>query len=140
MPQINTSYNTKQKSLILDCFIKNEGVHLTIDDVFSYLRENSTPVSISTVYRNVQRLADEGLISKYSVDGESGACYIYNGESDKNRFHLKCTVCSKIMYASCDFTESLKAHVASHHGFRIDMSETVFYGVCGDCLRSGKKA
>lgn len=139
MPDKTTSYSTKQGKLVLDCFISNTGVHLTIEDICNYLKENNTPVGKTTVYRQVQKLSDEGIITKYSIDKESACCYQYTGENCKMHFHLKCTKCSELFHASCDYIESLENHIFSHHGFKIDNSKTVFYGICQDCMRKYKK-
>ena len=139
MSENTTTYTTKQGRLVLDCFENNKGVHLTIDDICNYLKEKNTPVGTTTVYRQVQKLLDEGIITKYNVDKESGACYQYSGENCKMHFHLKCTECSQLIHAECDYIESLGNHIINHHGFAIDNSKTVFYGICRDCLRAKKK-
>ena len=139
MAENTTTYRTKQGRLVLDCFIKNKGVHLTIDEICAYLRSNGTPVGTTTVYRQVQKLSDEGIITKYNVDKESGACYQYSGENCKMHFHLKCTKCSGLFHAACDYIDSVESHIFEHHGFRVDNSKTVFYGICQNCLRNDKK-
>lgn len=140
MTQNSTTYSTRQGKLILDCFINNKGKHLTIEDIYLYLKQNNTPVGTTTVYRQVQKLTDEGLITKYSVDSGSGACYQYNGENCKMHFHLKCSKCSSLIHATCSYMESIESHIFAHHGFKVDNSKTVFYGICQKCLRSDKKA
>lgn len=135
-----TYYRTKQRQLVLDCFTNNNGIHLTIEDICNYLKENGTPVGTTTVYRHVQKLANEGIITKYNVDSESGACYQFSGDNCKMHFHLKCTKCSMLFHASCSFIESVEKHILLHHGFTVDNSRTVFYGICRDCLRKEKKS
>ncbi len=141
MPQNNASvtYKTKQGTLVLECFKKNKGVHLTIDDISSFLKNSGTPVGISTIYRQVQKLVDEAVVTKYNLDNESSCCYQYNGNNCKMHFHLKCTVCMELIHASCEFMESVEGHIFSHHGFKVDNSRTVFYGICQSCLRNSKK-
>lgn len=139
MSDNSTTYTTKQGKLVLECFEKNKGVHLTIEDICNYLRSNDTPVGTTTVYRQVQKLLNEGIITKYNVDKESGSCYQYSGKNCKMHFHLKCTNCSRLFHAECDHIESLEKHIFSHHGFCIDNSKTVFYGICQECLRAEKK-
>ncbi len=140
MPQKNsTTYRTKQGQLVLSCFENNKGLHLTIDDICSYLRENGTPVGTTTVYRQVQKLMDEGIVTKYSVDSESGSCFQYSGADCKMHFHLKCTSCSSLFHATCSYIDSVESHIFAHHGFKVDNSRTVFYGVCRECLRNAKK-
>jgi len=141
MPQTNSSvtYKTKQKTIILDYLKSNKNLHLTIDEICIALKNNNTPVGTSTVYRQIQKLVDEGIVTKYSIDSESGSCYQYNDENKKMHFHLKCTECSELFHASCTFMESVDDHIFSHHGFKVDNSRTVFYGICQNCLRKRKK-
>ncbi len=135
------SYSTKQGSLVLSCFEEHSSSHLTIEDISDILSKNSTPVGIATIYRHVQKLEEQGKIRKYSVEASDSACYQYiqNGEC-KQHFHLKCTVCSKLFHASCPFLEEISTHIHQHHGFAVDNSRTVFYGVCQECLRNSKKS
>ena len=134
-----STYNTKQGNLILECFKKNKGIHLTTDDIVFYLKENNTPVGVTTVYRHLQKLSEAGIITKYSVDNASGACYQYNETDCKMHFHLKCTQCNELFHSECTYLASVQDHIFSHHGFSVDSSRTVFYGLCQKCLRSAKK-
>lgn len=136
----STTYRTKQGKLVLDCFKNNKGIHLTIEDICSYLKKMDTPVGTTTVYRQVQKLIEEGIVTKYSVDSESGACFQYSGEDCKMHFHLKCVKCSSLIHASCSYIESVEEHIFEHHGFQVDNSRTVFYGVCQNCMRNLKKS
>ncbi len=135
-----TKYKTKQGVLVLSCLAESGGKHLTIDDICLKLKQNGTPVGKTTVYRQVQKLLDDGLVTKYTVDNESGACYQYSGDDCKMHFHLKCNKCGKLFHASCEFIESIENHIFSHHGFSVDNTKTVFYGTCRDCLRKDKKS
>ena len=135
-----TTYRTKQGQLVLECFKNNSGIHLTIEEICNILKSEETPVGTTTVYRQVQKLLEEGIITKYSVDSESGACYQYSGKECKMHFHLKCTNCSKLFHATCDYIQSVESHIFNHHGFQVDNSRTVFYGVCRECLRNKKKS
>ena len=131
---------TKQKKLVLECFENNSGIHLTVEEICSLLKDNGTPVGTTTVYRQVQKLCQEGIITKYNVDSESGACFQYSGGNCKMHFHLKCVKCSDLFHAECSYIESVEEHIFKHHGFKVDNSRTVFYGICQNCLRSDKKS
>ncbi len=135
----SSTYKTKQSFLVLECFENNKGKHLTIEEICAILKQNNTPVGTTTVYRHVQRLADEGIITKYTVDSESAACYQYSGEDCSMHFHLKCTSCQRLFHACCSYMDSIEEHISNHHGFKVDNSRTVFYGICQDCIRSKKK-
>lgn len=136
--EIQNNYKTKQKGLILECVKETGGRHFTADDIAVMLDEKGTHVGKATVYRGLDRLLCDGVIKKYTLGDKSGACYQYNGASCEH-FHLKCTVCGKLIHADCDFLNKLSSHVSSDHGFVIDGSRTVFYGKCSECFRAEKR-
>ncbi|MBR5527764.1 MAG: transcriptional repressor [Clostridia bacterium] len=138
-----SGYKTKQKELIEQCAAKMGASHFTADEICEMLDTCGTHVGKATVYRHLERMLAEGAVRKYSIDGKSGACYQYAGGAACEHFHLKCTLCGKLIHAQCSFLDRLSSHVEYEHNFKIDGSRTVFYGVCGECAGvdiSGKPA
>ena len=54
------SYNTKQKDIILE-LIKKYHHEFTVKDIYESIKES---VGLTTIYRLVDKLVDEGRISK----------------------------------------------------------------------------
>ena len=129
-----SGYKTKQREIILD-YLRHAKSHVTIDDVTNHLKEDGNKVGRTTVYRYMEKLADEGLLRKYFIEEGVGACYQYQGSEAgcSEHFHLKCTKCGKLFHVDCDFLSEIGVHVFEHHQFRIDNSKTVLYGVCKNC-------
>ena len=94
----SVSNNTKKRTLITEYLKTNKNLHLTIDEIYIGLKNNSTPVGTTTIYRHLQKLVTEGVVTKYSVDSESSSCYQYNEENTKIHFHLKCTLCGDLFH------------------------------------------
>ncbi len=129
---MKTGYKTRQRQIIFDYMVKNADVHLTVDDVFDALRSTGESVGKTTVYRHMERLAENGEVRKYHLD--KGTCYQYQAGADcKEHFHLKCSQCGKLYHLDCSFMNDLDLHIFEHHGFRIDNTQTVLYGVCKCC-------
>jgi Fur family ferric uptake transcriptional regulator len=85
----------------------------------------------TTIYRHLERLAAEGLIRKYVLDGGS-ACYQYSGNS-REQYHLVCEICGGLIHVNCDFLDKIGRHFLKRHDFQINMLKTVFYGTCKKC-------
>ena len=130
-------YHTKQKERILDLLKTCAGEHLTVSDLGKQLEENGTPVGTATIYRYLEQLTEEGVLRKYILDGKSSACYQYLGEhaTCQEHFHLKCTQCGQLFHVSCDYLNQLGEHLLEHHGFVIDHTKTVLYGLCAACAK-----
>lgn len=135
----DSGYNTKQKEKLLDYLIKNKDRHTNVQEISAYLYAEGTPVGTATIYRQLDKLVESGVVRKYAFDGKTGACYQYiDSEKDcHSHFHLKCLSCGSLIHLNCDHLSEINSHIEKEHGFRIDSSQTVFYGICADC--SGKK-
>lgn len=131
-------YKTKQREYILE-FLRSYGTaHITVAELVRQLQDSGTPVGTATAYRNLEQLVEEGLVRKYTLDGKCSACYQYL-ESEPNstccheHFHLKCTRCGRLFHVSCDYLNQLGEHLLEHHGFVVDHTKTVLYGLCREC-------
>lgn len=134
-----SGYNTKQKENIL-AFLKSSGdCHKNVREISDYLASNGTPVGTATIYRQLEKLMAEGLVRKFTVDDKTGACFQYTGRDGgcDEHYHLKCTKCGKLIHLSCDYLSGMSEHILKNHGFVVNSSRTVFYGICRECRASG---
>lgn len=130
-------YRTKQRELIIE-YMKNCPLpHITAGDILLHLRNEGASVGAATVYRQLDRMVESGQVRKFQLSG--GACYQYVGENENCRehFHLKCLGCGKLLHIDCDYLSTIAPHILEHHGFEVDNSKTVMYGLCGDCRKGG---
>ncbi len=135
--QIN--YKTKQKDAILGCIKKFGDRHFTIDELFEALKDSGCSVGKTTIYRNIEKFMDEGIVRKYNLSEKDSACFQYVNDSCCEHFHLKCVSCGRLIHADCDFLKNLSEHIKNEHEFVIDNSRTVFYGKCRECINGGGK-
>lgn len=130
---------TKQGKLVLECFEKNSGKHLRAEDISEILKSSGNAVSTATIYRQLERLTDIGYIRKFISSPDEPACYQYTDTDTQkechNHFHLKCVICNKLFHVSCEYLEKLDKHINEHHGFIVDNTRTVLYGVCKECKK-----
>lgn len=131
----DSGYKTRQKEKILDYLVRNKEKHTNVQEISAFLTAEGTPVGTATIYRQLDKLIDSGTVRRYNFDGKTGACYQYieNDSECHEHFHLKCTVCGKLIHLNCERLSGIDRHIFEHHGFKIDPSQTVFYGECSDC-------
>lgn len=136
----DSGYNTRQKELILEFLRDNSSEHITVQKICNFMNNAGTPVGTATVYRQLSRLVEKGLVRKYVLDERSGACYQYIGNSAGcgEHYHLKCVSCGKLIHLDCKFLNGINLHILQEHGFVVDNSKTVFYGQCRECRERGK--
>lgn len=137
----DSGYNTKQKEILLDYLISNKNKHVNVQTISAYMAEKGSPLGTATIYRRLDKLVEQGVVRKYVIDGKTGACYQYIDDEDGccNHFHLKCVRCEKLLHIDCGHLTGISEHIAEHHGFIVDSSKTVFYGLCAECAGSEKQ-
>ncbi len=131
----NSGYKTKQKDMILDFLVENKNSHVTVSRISDYLDKVGTHVGVTTIYRHLDKLHEQGIVRKFTVDGTTSACYQY-ASSDKKcfeHFHLKCEKCGKLIHLNCRHVTEMYNHILEEHGFSVNLYRTVLYGVCKEC-------
>ena len=133
-----SKYNTKQRELLLDYFKTVSGVHVTAGDVCEYFRSHGAQIGQSTIYRQLESLVDEGIVSKYIIGGNSPACFEYAGADGCKAsgvcFHCKCEKCGKVLHLRDEELADIQSHLTADFHFKLDPMRTVFYGLCEKCM------
>ena len=134
-----TQYNTKQHDEVLEYLRSMKGSHVTAADVYMHLAETlDHKIGQATVYRQLERLVEEGLADKYIIDQNTPACFEYIDHEECGEglcVHGKCLKCGKLFHLHCDELTSLREHLVEHHGFTPDFHHTVIYGLCEECRK-----
>lgn len=131
------NYKTKQSELIEEYLKANADRHLTVDDICAGLKNE---VGRTTVYRNLERLCLSGTVRKYILTDGGSACYQYADCGAQSRhFHLKCLKCGRLFHLECEHLKEIDGHIRAEHGFAVDPTRTVFYGLCEKCLSEQKE-
>ncbi|MGI6237892.1 MAG: Fur family transcriptional regulator [Candidatus Excrementavichristensenella sp.] len=133
-----SKYKTKQLEILLGYLETIPGVHVSASEVYAYFKSQGVAIGQSTVYRQLERLVDEGVINKYTVDANSPACFEYVGAENhakaKTCFHCKCEGCGKLIHLHCEDLEGVQAHLYDEHRFKLNPMRTVYYGLCDQCI------
>lgn len=133
------NYHTKQQEIILN-YLKMSGQdYVTVSRIATHLKEQGQCVGLTTIYRQLEKFEREGIVHKIVLDGNNGACYQYASENP-DMMLLKCEECGGMIPMECSHMEELYEHVLEEHQFQINSHRTMFYGLCENCIRKGKKA
>ncbi len=135
----NGKYKTKQRERLLTYLKKIEGTHVTVNDVCEYFQKMDEPIGQTTVYRQLERMVDEGIVNKYIMDGNSPACFEYIEQEEHTHyescFHCKCEKCGKLIHLQCEEIAQMQKHLGEEHQFVLDSKRTVLYGLCKECSK-----
>lgn len=132
-----SQYHTRQHDELLNYLQTVPGRHITVGDVCEHFRCCGKNIGTTTVYRQLEKMVDAGLVTKYILEPGSPACFEYVGEESHIEesvcYHCKCEQCGRLIHMHCEELPGLRRHIMEHHGFAIDPTRTVFYGLCADC-------
>lgn len=118
-----------QRDVVRALFADLDGFH-SAQEVYTRLRADGGKVGLSTVYRAVQSLADDGELD--SVRTDSGEA-LYRLCSPQHHHHLVCRSCGCTVEVASRAMEKWAHEVAEAHGF-VDVTHTVeILGTCAAC-------
>ena len=118
---------TNQKLKIME-HLKNTKTHPTAELVYRVVSKDLPAISLATVYRNLNLLAEQGKILKLEINGE----YHYDGFCDSHQ-HLVCTNCDKIIDIGQKEISNYAMRKIKSSDFELRSVRIIFYGVCKNC-------
>lgn len=136
---MKNQYKTKNRDLLFEYFEEVKGKHFTVNDVSRFFDGRGQHIGTTSIYRQLEKMLDEGIVNKYTIDQNSSACFEYVGGVHKEQdecFHCKCEKCGKLLHIHCDDLSAVKQHLLQHHDFILNPLRTVFYGLCEECAKN----
>ncbi|MFN2166725.1 MAG: transcriptional repressor, partial [Anaerolineae bacterium] len=131
MPSSKSRRSTPQRRIILEelCGLKT---HPTATELYEIVRKRLPRISLGTVYRNLEVLAQDGRVCKLET---SGAEARFDATMTPH-YHIRCQECGKVR----DWHGELPGDVAPYPremvGFLVRGHRLEFYGICGECRRA----
>jgi Fur family transcriptional regulator, ferric uptake regulator len=119
---------TPQRELILRA-VETLG-HATPDEVLAKVREQSSAVNVSTVYRTLEVLEELGLIRHAHLSDRAPT---YHSVTDHEHFHLVCRNCHRIVSVDPEVLEPLSDRLQDLHHFVVDVGHLTIFGRCESC-------
>lgn len=123
--------NTAQRTLIMDIIRQGQG-HLDADEVHRRAKLKQPRLSLSTVYRTLQKLKGLGLIEELHFDE---AHHHYEIKPPTEHHHLVCLNCGKIIEFEYPLARLVKKNAPEAKGFEITGSEVRLTGYCAECQK-----
>ena len=133
--QQQKKYRTKSRDAIMSYLEMHREHSFSVYGVHEYMQEKGISVNLTTIYRNLDKLTEDGEIMKYKTAEDE--CCRYQCAKPHARchehIHMQCRECGKILHMECHFMEELVNHLYEHHGFTLECSGSVLMGLCEEC-------
>jgi Fur family ferric uptake transcriptional regulator len=126
---VGVARSTKQRTEVIDA-LEHAATPVSAQDLFVRLRGGGASISLATVYRQLQRLADEGVADRITRDsGELSFRLCGTG----HHHHLVCRECGRTEEVRDCRLEHWASDIAAQHGFTGVEHRADFIGVCARC-------
>lgn len=119
---------TMQKQIIFEA-VSNLKNHPTAEEIYNYIHPKYSQISLSTVYRNLYALVQEGKIKKLSTfTPERFDSFI------QDHIHFRCSKCNAIIDLSIDLSQSITNELKTNgYDLKINDISVILNGVCKEC-------
>lgn len=121
---------TPQRELVLRA-VERLG-HATPDEVLAAVRQESSAVNISTVYRTLELLEELDLVRHAHITDRAPT---YHSAATPPHVHLVCRECGKVTEVSPDVIEPMTKTLRDEYAFTTDVGHLTVFGTCGDCFQ-----
>ncbi|WEV41474.1 transcriptional repressor [Bifidobacterium sp. ESL0682] len=123
------SQHTWQKDAVLKALSGCDDF-ISAQDLYRILSENGQGIGLSTVYRQLNALADDGRADTIHLNDQQMFRICDDGE---HHHHLVCENCGKTV--EIEPPEEWVRKVAVEHGFTVSSHTLEVFGLCPDCQR-----
>ena len=132
---------TEQRRMILealDCL----GCHPTAEQIFAVVSQRDPAINLSTVYRTLRWLEQEGLVSARRFD-EKSRQERFDPALPVEHHHFFCTGCETVIEFNDPKLSQVRALFERQNGARVEAFSVTLQGLCAECLKmlgKGKNA
>ena len=130
---------TKQREIILNELCKVTS-HPTADELYLMVRDKLPRVSLGTIYRNLEIMAEEGIIRKIETRGKLKR---FDGNTE-DHLHIRCENCDKIEDIFLDdyseIENFIKKAMNNKKNFKFLDFELEIIGLCSECQKNNNSA
>lgn len=134
-PRATRVRGTKQAQALATALASMPGF-CSAQDIYAELRRRGEHVGLTTVYRHLQSLSEQGSVD--TIRDDSGETLYRQCGTTAHHHHLTCRVCGRSVEVEGRAVEQWADRVAAEAGFT-DVGHTVeLFGLCPDCSLAGR--
>ena len=126
---------THQRSIILE-ELRSVTSHPTADELHSLVRKRLPRISLATVYRNLETMAQSGMVRKLAITGRQKR---FDGDLSLHD-HITCTVCNRIDDIFPGEDDAQTPLPPGKLGYKLSEMRVQYYGICPECQRKQQDA
>ncbi len=134
---LQKSYHTKTSGLIAKFIQTKMERGWTAAELSSFLKENGVNVNKTTVYRNLDKLTQDGRLIRRKSATSDGFFYQTAEEESHcaEHMHFMCSKCGSVIHLSDKKTERYLKSLSDDLGLQINLNLSSLNGICPKCKK-----
>jgi Fur family ferric uptake transcriptional regulator len=133
MEQLPNMRLTTQRQIILEELGKVTS-HPTANEVYDMVRKRLPRIGLGTVYRNLELMADNGIILKLDVGGTQKRF----DATVAPHYHIRCSSCGKVDDIEVEVQETINRAAEMASSYEILGHHIEFSGICVNCSEKNR--
>lgn len=121
--------NSKQREAVIATLYRARS-HLSPEEITSIIKEDNKAVSISSVYRILLFLQEEGFVRVLDIDKQGKR---YEIQAKAHHDHIICLQCGAIQEFVNPIIESIQIQISEEHQARLISHDLRLFVVCKRC-------
>ncbi|MCF7822675.1 MAG: transcriptional repressor [Candidatus Marinimicrobia bacterium] len=124
---------TSQRIALLK-LLNGTSEHFDAEEIYFELHKRQKNVSRATVYRSLEALVEQQLVTKLDF-GDGRMRYERNQGEDEHHDHLICEACGKVIEFFNLEMEAQQIAVCEEHDFKPSSHTMHIFGTCSNCQK-----
>jgi Fur family ferric uptake transcriptional regulator len=120
---------TPQRMMVLEA-IEASHDHISAEEIHTRARIQYPYINISTVYRTLELLKENGLVTETDLGGER---FLYHPAGKAQHHHLVCRKCGKVRDIDASVFQQLRDELKTRHSFDAEFEHIAIFGTCDSC-------
>lgn len=131
------AHRSKYRDYMIRYFRTHADTLISAREIYDRMNADGITVNLVTVYRNLDRLTEDRILSRHRMCGTEEYSYQYLSQemSCGQHLHLYCKNCGRVLHLTCSFMQEISGHLMAEHGFALDCHDSMLVGICQDCRR-----
>ena len=131
---MQNKYNTKPKEQILEFLKNHKNKRFTVNEMYESIRLENSNINLSTIYRNINSLIEEGVLLKHQGSDSKCATYQYiENEDCLAHFHFECIKCGRVSHLGAKETNDFLKMIKRTMFFEVEPQNTYIRGISNNC-------
>lgn len=127
---------TGARRAVIETLARVDG-HPSAEELWAALEQRHPSVHRATVYRTLETLAEQGVVTHVHMSHGTTAYHLTNPVAGRGHLHARCRACGRVFDLPGDLLDPVRSRLAEESDFELDPRHVALSGTCRSCHDAG---